>query len=312
MNAPFTSSRSSSTASPTVISGEKTPIGGSMRRPTLPSGKVWLSAHWRLLSGAAARTSCCRSSGRLASSSCAVDGFTFCRTSTMVSVDSVASRSAPSSGACWDTSSDSSPTAAPSTAGRSGRSSSAITPPVRRIVSPPASVDPPRDEQVRLPPLRVGTVGGPHEEAPVGAEVRKPVEPRGQRDALRLAPPLVEDPEVELAAAGGARVRRVEDPAAVGVEGGTEVGGAVAGQRPLVGAVGVHQEDLERGRAHEALRQQRAVLVEGRALGAAGPPHDLRTVGTEERAAVVAGAAGQALRAARLVHHVEVEVAVAD
>ena len=48
------------------------------------------------------------------------------------------------------------------------------------------------------------------------------------------------------------------------------------------------------------------------ALGAAGPPHDLRAVGAEERAAVVAGGGGQALRSARLVHHVEVEVAVAD
>ena len=46
-------------------------------------------------------------------------------------------------------------------------------------------------------------------------------------------------------------------------------------------------------------------------VGAAGPPHDLRAVGAEERAAVVAGAGGQALRSARLVHHVEVEVAVA-
>ena len=95
------------------------------------------------------------------------------------------------------------------------------------------------------------------------------------------------------------------------MEGGTEVGGAVAGQRPLVRAVGVHQVDLQRGRPHEALRQQRAVLLEGRALGAAGPPHDFRAVGAEERAPVVAGAVGQALRSARLVHDVEVEVPVA-
>src|ERR1051326_3239331 len=61
---------------------------------------------------------------------------------------------------------------------------------------------PPRNEQIRVPSLRVRAVRGPHEEFAVGAEHGEAVEGGRGGDALGVAGTVfVEDEDVELAAA---------------------------------------------------------------------------------------------------------------
>src|ERR1051326_69631 len=98
---------------------------------------------------------------------------------------------------------------------------------------------PPRNEQIRVPSLRVRAVRGPHEEFAVGAEHGEAVEGGRGGDALGVAGTVfVEDEDVELAAARVEDVRGVDDAFAVGGEVGAEVGGAVFRELARVGAVG--------------------------------------------------------------------------
>ena len=82
---------------------------------------------------------------------------------------------------------------------------------------------------------------------------------------------------------------------------------------PQAAAVGVHHEDLERGRPPEPVAKQRPVVVElWTRRERAAAEDDLRAVGREERPAVGPDTVGQPLHVAAVgVHRVDLHVAVA-
>jgi hypothetical protein len=124
----------------------------------------------------------------------------------------------------------------------------------------------------------------------VRGEHREAVEALGVGDALEVGAADVDRPDVEVAAARVGDVGGEQDPLARRMEERRERRRVQVGHLPRVAAVGVGHPDLELGRPHQVLGQERLVVGE---LGAGRPrraPHDLRAVGREERAAVVARA----------------------
>ncbi len=168
-------------------------------------------------------------------------------------------------------------------------------------------------EDVGLPRLRAVAVGGEGEVGAVGGDQGKAVEAGGPGDPLEAAAVEVDRPDVELPPLGVAVVRGEQDALAGGEERRAERGGVQIGDLAGLAAVGVGGPDLELGGAHQPLGEQAAVVVElGLVLRPRGAPDDLRAVGGEEGAAVVAGGVGQPPHVPAVgVHAVEVEVAVA-
>jgi len=169
------------------------------------------------------------------------------------------------------------------------------------------------DEDVGLPGCAAAAVGGEGEALAVGREERETVEAGHPGDALQMAAVEVHRPDVELPALGIAVVRGEEQALAVGEEGRRERSRPEVRHLVDVGAVGLGDVDLELGGPDQAVGEQIAVFVH--LLARRRPrraPDDVRAVGREERAAVVARRRGEAADVRPVgVHAVEIEIAVA-
>ena len=124
-------------------------------------------------------------------------------------------------------------------------------------------------------------------------EHREPVETLIHGDLFQIGSVDVDQVEIEVAALGIAQVGGKDNPPAIRMEKGTEVGGAIAGHLNPVGAVGVHHEDVELARLDQVPTQQVAVLGFGGLIGGMrGAVDDFLTVGRVEGAPVVAEECG--------------------
>src|SRR5690349_4409066 len=89
-------------------------------------------------------------------------------------------------------------------------------------------------------------VGGPHEALAVGSEHREGVEILEKGDSLLPTAVLVDDVEIEVAAALGiCLVGSEDDPLAIGMVERREICCAITRDLPLVTAVSVHHPDLQ-------------------------------------------------------------------
>src|SRR5687767_8972494 len=102
------------------------------------------------------------------------------------------------------------------------------------------SVLPLRDEEIRIPFLRIAAIGRPDDAAAIGTEHGKAVELLVVRDLLEPRAIEVDQEQLEVPASGVLVVGGENDPASIGRPRRSEVGAAERGDLALITAVGVH------------------------------------------------------------------------
>ncbi len=155
-------------------------------------------------------------------------------------------------------------------------------------------------------------IGGPDQLPAVRAEHGEPVEIGRGGDLFQPGAVDVYRVEIELAASRGLVVGREDDPLAVRVPVGREVGAPQMGDLMRVAPVGVGHPELQVAGPHQPLLQKLEVVggIRGR-LGILGAPEDFGTVGAEERTAVIAHSVGDPADIAPVgVHGIQLDVAV--